>query len=81
MSQHKQDKHTPSDNGRQHSQNGNHQGVNHPKTSGKTDFDDTQREAFEGRESGLNESGRRNQPTRDRDGLGANSDKKTQSGN
>jgi len=76
MSQQMQeDKNTPSDNRGQKSQNSNMEGANNPKTSGATDFDDTQREAFESRESGLNESGNRNKPTRDRDGVGSNRDK------
>ena len=51
------------------------EGAQNSKTSGATDFDDTQREARQGRETGLNESGNENKPTRDRDGVGSNRDK------
>jgi len=77
MSQHKQeDKNTPSDNGQSRSQNSNSTGAENVKTSGATDFDDTQREAFESRESGLNESGNPNRPTRNRDGQEGASEKR-----
>ena len=72
--QNQDDKHTPSDNGGQKTQNSSMEGASNPKASG-TNFDEIQREAFESRESGLNESGKENKPTRDRDGVGSNRDK------
>jgi hypothetical protein len=59
----KQDKHTPSDNRRQKSQNSNMSRSERPKTSG-VNFEDTQEEAFESRRSGRNESGKYNKPAR-----------------
>ena len=74
MSQ-QEDKNTPSDNRGQKSQNANMGGAQNSKTSGDSDFDDTQRGARQGRETGLNESGNENRPTRDRDGVEPNSEK------
>jgi hypothetical protein len=70
------DKNTPSDNRGQKAQNSNMQDTANPKSSGATDFDETQREARQGRETGLNESGNENRPTRDRDGVESNNDKR-----
>jgi hypothetical protein len=55
----KEDKNTPSDNRKQKSQN---QNINANKP--KDDMDSIEREAFDNRESGLNESGKRNKPRR-----------------
>jgi hypothetical protein len=55
---------TPSDNKKGQAQNANMKGSNNPKTSGNS-FAETRKEANEGRETGLNESGKRNQPLRD----------------
>lgn len=56
--------HTPSDNKKGQAQHSNMKGSNNPKTSG-SDMRETEQEAFENRESGLNESKKRNRPTRD----------------
>jgi hypothetical protein len=56
--------HTPSDNKSGRAQNSNMNGSNNPKTFGGN-FEETKHEAFdEGRESGLNESGKHNEPLR-----------------
>jgi hypothetical protein len=59
----KEDKHTPSDNRRQKVQHGNLKGGQNPQTSGDS-FNDIEKEAFDSRRSGRNESGKFNKPTR-----------------
>jgi hypothetical protein len=58
----KKDKLTPSDNRQQKAQH-SRMGNENPKTGGRN-FDETENEASEGRESGKNESGKYNKPTR-----------------
>ncbi len=71
------DKNTPSDNRGQKSQNSNIAGADNPTRSGNPGLGEIEREAFEdGRESGLNESGNENRPTRNRGGQEANSEKR-----
>jgi hypothetical protein len=59
----KQDKHTPSDNRQQKTQNKNLDKAENPKTSG-VNFKETKREALESRNTARNESEKFNKPSR-----------------
>ena len=59
----KQDKHTPSDNREQKVQHSNLKGGRNPQRSGDS-FNEIEKEAFESRDSGKNESGNYNKPAR-----------------
>jgi hypothetical protein len=59
--------HTPSDNKKGQAQNTNMKDSDNPKTSG-SNMHETEGEAFESRESGLNESKNKNRPLRDTKG-------------